>query len=186
MCPRTGEDEPERTFGHVARDVLRRAPCPVVLVPPRCGREAWALRRLLFPHDGTPTTAAAVAPAADLAARAGAELLVLHVATAGAARPCEAGTLVTPRYVDQPQHEWPAWGHEFVERLRGIGRLARGARIRLALAQGEPGPSIVDYATRDECDLIALAWRGGLEPGRARELCRVIRDAGCPAIVFRV
>ena len=50
------------------------------------------------------------------------ELVVLHVATAGTERPTEPGTLVSPRYVDQPQHEWPAWAQEFLDRLRAVGR----------------------------------------------------------------
>jgi nucleotide-binding universal stress UspA family protein len=102
-------DGPLPALGSVIEDVLATAPCPVVLVPSIRGRYPWALRQLVVPLDGTPTSAAAIAPAADLASRAGAEHVVLHVATPSAERPTESGTFVVPRYLDQPQHEWPAW-----------------------------------------------------------------------------
>lgn len=186
MCTHTRLEDMPRTFGTVAEAVLRTAPCPVVLVPPIRGRRPWALRRLLLPHDGTPTSAAAIGPAADLAAQAAAELVVLHVATPGAERPTEAGTLVSPRYVDQPHHEWPAWAREFLDRVHGLRPATNRAKIRLAVVDGEPGAAIVDFARQDASDLIALAWRGSLEPERARTMRRVIRDTVCPVIVFRV
>ena len=121
MCPQIRTDLRWRALGSVAAAVLRTAPCPVVLVPPARGRKRWALHRLLVPHDGTPTSAATIGPAADLALRSAAELVVLHVATPGAETPTEPGTLVSPRYVDQPQHEWPAWAQEFLARLCAVG-----------------------------------------------------------------
>jgi nucleotide-binding universal stress UspA family protein len=179
-------DGPLHAFGGVLGDVLLTAPCPVVLVPSIRGRLPWALRQLVLPHDGTPTSAAAIAPTADLASRAGADLVVLHVATPGAERPAESGTFVTPRYLDQPQHEWPAWSREFLERVRGHGYPANVEKIRLVLAHGEASAAILEFARRNASDLIALAWRGSLEPERAQTIQRVIRDACCPVIVFRV
>ena len=186
MCAPAGPDGPLLAVGSVLGDVLRTALCPVVLVPSSPGRHPWALRQMVLPHDGTPTSAAAIAPAADLASRAGADLVVLHVATPGAERPIELGTFVAPRYLDQPQHEWPAWSREFLERVRGLAYPANTERIRLKLAQGEVSAAILDFARHNVSDLIALAWRGSLEPERARTLKRVIRDASCPVIVFRV
>ena len=186
MCPQTRMDSKPRVFGSVAEAVLRAAPCPVVLVPPTRGHRDWALNQLLLPHDGTPTSAATIGPATQLASMAAAQLVVLHVATAGTERPTEPGTLVSPRYVDQPQHEWPAWAQEFLDRLRAIGRARDGVDISLALAQGEAGSAIVDFARQNAIDLIVLGWRGALEPDRARTMQRVIREAISPVIVFRV
>ena len=112
--------------------------------------------------------------------------MVLHVATACAERPTEPGTLVSPRYVDQPQHEWPAWAEEFLDRLRAVGRATDGVDIRLVLAQGEAGSAIVDFARRNDSDLIVLGWRGLLEHDRARTMQYVIRESICPVIVFRL
>jgi nucleotide-binding universal stress UspA family protein len=184
MCPQIRTDLRWRALGSVAEAVLRAAPCPVVLVPPARGRKRWALHRLLVPHDGTPTSAATIGPATDLASRAAAELVVLHVATAGGETPTEPGTLVSPRYVDQPQHEWPAWSQEFLARLCAVGGARGGTEMRLAVAQGEAGAAIVDFARQS--DLIVLGWRGALEAGRARTMQRVICDTTCPMIVFLV
>jgi nucleotide-binding universal stress UspA family protein len=184
MCPQVRTDLRWRALGSVAAAVLRASPCPVVLVPPARGRQRWALHRLLVPHDGTPTSAATIGPATDLALMASAKLVVLHVATTDAEKPTEPGTLVSPRYVDQVQHEWPAWAQEFLERMCAIGGAKEGTELRLAVAQGEAGPAIADFAR--ESDLIVLGWRGTLEPGRARTMQRVICDAICPMIVLRV
>jgi nucleotide-binding universal stress UspA family protein len=184
MCPQIRTDLRWRALGSVAAAVLRAAPCPVVLVPSARGRKRWELHRLLVPHDGTPTSAATIGPATDLALKAAAELVVLHVATPGAETPTEPGTLVSPRYIDQPQHEWPAWAQEFLARLCAVGGARGETEIRLAVAQGDAGAAIVDFARQS--DLIVLGWRGVLEPDRARTMQRVIRDTTCPVIVFRV
>jgi nucleotide-binding universal stress UspA family protein len=184
MCPQIRTDLRWRALGSVAAAVLRATPCPVVLVPSARGRKRWELHRLLVPHDGTPTSAATIGPATDLALKAAAELVVLHVATPGAETPTEPGTLVSPRYIDQPQHEWPAWAQEFLARLCAVGGARGETEIRLAVAQGDAGAAIVNFARQS--DLIVLGWRGVLEPDRARTMQRVIRDTTCPVIVFRV
>ncbi|HWW46955.1 MAG TPA: universal stress protein [Xanthobacteraceae bacterium] len=184
MCPRVRTDLPTRALGTVAAAVLRTAPCPVVLVPSGRGRKHWGLHRLLVPHDGTPTSAATMGPATDFASMAAAELVVLHVATPGAERAAEPGTLLSPRYVDQPQHEWRTWAQEFVDRLRALGGARDGVKVDLMVAQGDAGSAIVNFARQS--DLIVLGWRGVLEPDRARTLRRVIRDTTSPVIVFRL
>lgn len=186
MCPQIRTDLPLRALGRVAAAVLRTAPCPIVLVPPARGHREWTLGRLLVPHDGTPTSAATMGPATDLASMATADLVVLHVATPDSKQPTEPGTLVSPRYVDQPQHEWPAWAQEFLDRLRAVGGAKDGIGIRLAVAHGEAGSAIVDFARENDSDLIALGWRGVLEPGRAQTMQRIIHDTTCPVIVFRL
>ena len=186
MCAPARTDGPLRAFGSVLGDVLLTAPCPVVLVPSNLSQTPWALRQLVLPHDGTPTSAAAIAPTAELAAQAGAELVVLHVATPSDERPAESGTFVVPRYLDQPQHEWPAWSREFLERVRCLCYPANIEKIRLVLAHGEASAAILEFARNHASDLIALAWRGRLEPERAQTMRRVIHDASCPVIVFRV
>ena len=186
MCGPVQSDDTSLTFGSVLGDVLLTAPCPVVLVPSIRSRNPWALRQLVLPHDGTPTSAAAIAPTADLASRAGADFVVLHVATPNDERPAESGTFVVPRYLDQPQHEWAAWSREFLDRVRSLGYPANIEKIRLVLAHGEAGAAILEFARSNASYLIALAWRGSFEPERAQTIRRVFRDAGCPVIVFRV
>jgi nucleotide-binding universal stress UspA family protein len=157
MCPQIQTDLRSRALGSVAEAVLRTARCPIVLVPWVRGRNDWALRQLLIPHDGTPTSAAAMGPATDLASLAGAELIVLHVATPGAEHPTEPGTLVFPRYIDHAHHEWPAWGREFLDRLRAVGGARDGMKMRLAVAQGDAGDGHREFpgAERPHCSGLA-------------------------------
>ena len=78
MCKHSGAER-GKMLGRTAMKVLHDASCPVVLVPPERGATPWHLQHVMVPHDGTPTTSAALRPAAELAERGRAELLVVHV-----------------------------------------------------------------------------------------------------------
>lgn len=167
-------------------EVLRSAPCPVIIVPASAGRQPWTLRHILAPQDGAPTSASVIAPMADLALRAGADLVLLYVVAPDAERPTEPGTLAAPRYLDHPHHEWPLWMREFLERSRCACHPAQVENIRLQVTRGETSAAILELAKREASDLIVLAWRGSLEPARARTIRRVIDRAHCPVVIFRV
>lgn len=184
LCTHTGMDKPYGALGHVADEVLRTSPVPIVLVQPERGHRPWVVDHILLPHDGTPTTAAGFGLAADLAVRAGAELLILHVAGARERQPEEPGTYTVPRYIDQPQHEWPSWAAEFLE--RAMVAVPAGLELRLQLAAGEPGAEIVRYAREHGTDLIVIAWHGHVAPERAATMKRVIHHAPCPVLVCLV
>jgi nucleotide-binding universal stress UspA family protein len=186
MCPHTGQEEPMGDLGGVARDVLRWSTCPVVLVRPAWNRQQpWGLRHVLVPYDGKPTTAAAFGPALDLAGRADAALVVLHVTVAGTAPPSEPGSITAPLYVDQAHHEWWAWAQEFLQRACCVIPLERMPPLRLALAVGEPGAEIVRSALAHQADLIVLSWHGHLEGEHPCVARAVIREAPCPILMLR-
>jgi len=184
LCTHTRPIPPPRALGHVTRQVLRTAPCPVLLVPPTRRAERWVPRRILLPHDGTPATAAALAPAADLAERAGAELHVVHIAAPTAATRTQPGTLRAPRYLDQPQHEWPAWAREFLERMAALGGRA-ALRLRLSITSGDPGREILRFAREHDADLVVLASSGHWEPARAAAIRAVIEGTERPILIVR-
>jgi nucleotide-binding universal stress UspA family protein len=165
-------------------ELITQSPGPIVLVPPQEGMAEWRLRRILVPHDGTPTTGYAVGPALELAAHADAELIILHVTSPGISHPTEPGSMTTPRYIDQPQHEWPAWTQEFRERLCAM-TAAESVAIRTMLATGGPGREIGRYTAQLGIDLVVLGWRGSLEESRAATMKEVIRDAGTPIMLLR-
>jgi nucleotide-binding universal stress UspA family protein len=174
----------EEPLGSTALAVLESAPCPIVLVRPDRAITPWALHRVLLPHDGTPTTTAAIPPAAKVAAMAGAELEVLHIAAPGSNTPEEQGSLTPPRYVDQPQHEWPAWAGEFLERMGGVCELG-SLKVRMSLGTGAPGEEVLRRAADHASDLIVLAWRGAWEGERAATVKAVLRGAPCPVMIIR-
>jgi nucleotide-binding universal stress UspA family protein len=182
MCKHSGGRR-GKLIGSTAMKVLHDAPCPVVLIPPERGTTPWHLHHILVPHDGTPTTSAALPPAAELAQRARAELLVAHVTDHQAAS-AEPGSLAAPRYVDQPQHEWPAWTSEFIQRLACVCPLGH-LHVRINLSHGDPAAEILRLSERQSTDLIVLAWRGRWEAPHAATMKDILREARCPIMVVR-
>lgn len=178
MCAHAGHPRPGPGLGHVAEAALRDATCPVVIVPPSRGEVPWTLRLLLLPQDGSPEAAAAADPAARLATRAGAALVVVHIVGDG-----ETARLRAPAYVDQDQHEWPAWQAEFLARLRC--RCERDAPMRLVVAVGDPAVEVPRAAREASADLIVVAWAGTFEGARASTLKGVLAGAVCPVMVVR-
>jgi len=185
LCTHTAAARPADVLGRTALAVLRGGVCPVVLVNPELPLSGWTLRRVLLPHEGSPATSDAVRPGAELARLAGAELIVLQVAAPGAALPQERGSLVPPFYLDQPQHEWPAWGAELIQRLGCVCPLS-GITVRLLLGHGNPATEILRVAREQSADLIVLAWKGRWAPERAETIKAVVREAPCPAMVVRI
>jgi nucleotide-binding universal stress UspA family protein len=175
--------EPRNVLGRTATSVLRKASCPLVLVPPDRGSTPWHLHHVLVPHDGTPSTSAALRPAEEIAGHAGAELLVVHVTDLRPA-PAESGSFTSPLYVDQPQHEWPAWSNEFIKRLACICPLGH-LHVRMFLAHGDPAAEINRLAQEQSTDLIVVAWRGVWEAPRAAILKDLLGKARCPIMVVR-
>ena len=110
---------------------------------------------------------------------------MLQVAAGGVRVPEERGSLTTPLYLDQPQHEWPAWSSEFIGRLACVCPLA-GLRARLRLGRGDPAAEILRVAREESADLIVLAWKGDWAPGHAATLKAVVREAPCPTMVVRI
>jgi nucleotide-binding universal stress UspA family protein len=172
----------------VPEQTVQRATSPVLLVRPGAVREPQApcsLRRILLPMDGAPSSAAIIGPALDLARHCEAEVYFLYVATL-AGQSAEPGTLTVPRYLDQPQHEWPNWTNEFLGRFgTALGGSPSPTPARLFLRRGEPSAEILRFAGERECDLIVLGWRGHSDPARARVVRTVLREAGCPVLLLR-
>jgi nucleotide-binding universal stress UspA family protein len=154
----------------------------IVLRPGDCLRD---IRRIMVPVDGTPSIATALGPAGELAHRTGAALDVVMVEDVTAPLPAEHGAMTSPRYVDQPQHEWPAFSAELLERLLGvIARFPPGIPTRLLLGTGEPAAEILRFARELDPDLIALVVRtpGWGEGAVFRD---VVRRAQRPVLVLR-
>jgi nucleotide-binding universal stress UspA family protein len=183
MCADSADDGAAGAIGETALAVLRQASCPVVLLRADSASGAWALRRVLAPHDGSPTVSEGLKPAIHLARAAGAELLVLQVA--GDEPVLEKGSMPPPMYVDQIQHSWPAWSGEFLHRLASICPLA-DLQVRLLVAHGGPADETIRVAREESADLIVLAWRGHWEATQDSMLKILMRDAPCPILVTRV
>jgi nucleotide-binding universal stress UspA family protein len=171
-------------LSQLAERVLLENRSPAIFVRPGLLERPWEIRSVLVPHDGTPTTTAALRPAAELTLRVAGWLTVVHVADAGVPPPDEVGSMAAPRLVDQPQHEWPAWGHEFADRLMAICTIDP-SRLRLTVRNGNAEDAILHSASESAADLLVLAWHGT----SAGEHGRIVRDllpsAPCPVMVIR-
>jgi nucleotide-binding universal stress UspA family protein len=180
--------EPGRSLGRVAEQVIAGATQPILLIRPEATsvtiQPRAALRRLLLPLDGTPTTATLLAPAMLLATRLGAAVDLLYVADAGAPSPGEPGSIGAPQYVDQPQHEWPQWANEVITRMgEACAQFPPDMPVRTFLIQGDAGEAIARFAAEHNSDAVVLARRSRLEPGRAAVLRAVLDQTPCPVLL---
>lgn len=186
MCTHTAVERPHGHLGKVAEAVLCQSDIPVLFVQPERGMQPWELRRILFPHDGAPATTSAIAPTLEFSSRIGAELDILHAVVPEGRRPEEPGSFTMPAYVDQPQHEWPNWAYEYLERIRAMSHVPERIGMHLFLKKEPPGEATVHFAQEHDIDLITLAWHGQLSPHQANTLKYVMRNAPCPVLILRI
>lgn len=157
-------DEPN---GPVWRRVIQASAKPVILVPAAVRGRRPRLRRVLLPLDGTPQAALAVAGSIEQFARAGVDLVALHV--------FDVDTV--PRFWDHLAHGHRAWTQEFLAR-----NCARPG-VRLELRSGAAGDHIPQVALRERADLIALGWSRRLGKGRARTVKQTLVAAAVPVML---
>jgi len=182
--------EQGRSLGRVAEAVIAATLRPILLVRPEAAIPATTpttlLRCMLFPLDGTPTTASGFEPVTHLASKLQASVDVLYVANPLEQRPSESGSVSMPSYVDQPQHEWPEWASEVMERLAACAQCPQDVSVRVYLAYGAIEEEIIRFAVAHHEDVIALVRRSHMEPGRARVLRAVLDRTPCPVLLTGV
>jgi nucleotide-binding universal stress UspA family protein len=185
MSTEAGDNRRRGSLGSITDAVLAACPQRIVLVPPERKLKQWHLKRVLLAHDGTPGADIAIGPAAELAHRAGAEVTAVHIAARNAPRPTQPGSLPAPRYVDQPQHEWPAWANEFLERMLALGQVPSSMQFKLLVSGGQPGSEVAHLARHTATDLVVAAWHDQWEPRREGALKTIIRRSGCPVLLIQ-
>jgi nucleotide-binding universal stress UspA family protein len=170
--------------GELAARTLAEATAGVLVLRP--GAPLRGIRKILVPIDGAPSTAAALAPAGELARCSGAALDVVMIEDADQPLSAEPGAMAPPRYVDQPQHEWPAFSAELVQRLlSAIARWPPAVPTRFLLGTGRPAAEILRFAEELDPDLIALVCHGGENSGCGACFRDVMRGTSRPVLVFR-
>jgi nucleotide-binding universal stress UspA family protein len=174
----------ETSLGPLVAALLDAAPPRLLLMTPDAGRDLWCPRRLLLAHDGSPSADSAILPAAELAQLSSAEVIALHVAAPRAEKPNEPGSLPAPRYIDQPQHEWPSWAGEFASRMLALGGSADAINFKLLVTAGQPGSEIAQFARDNESDLVILPWHGKWQEQRGGAVEAVVRHSACPVLLI--
>ena len=167
-------------LGSVAEKIMRKAACPVLVVPPGAPGDSDALfSRILCPIDGSAASAHALTYALSLAQ--------------------ETDGHVTLLYVVEPVPEAGEFGALDVEEYRRAGeeharQVLRDAvpddvrtwcRLDERVATGKPSERILDAATTERADVIVMGVRGRgaidlLAFGSTTN--EVIRRAGCPVL----
>lgn len=157
----------EQSASAVCWQVISQASKPVVLVPPRVRVARAAIGRVLVPLDGTPESSAAISGTVSQLARAGVDIVVLHVFDAATA----------PRFWDQAAYAPRDWAEEF------LSRHVSAQNARLEIRTGTPGEQVVDVAEAENADLIALGWSQQLDENRARTVRRSVLESAVPVLL---
>jgi len=187
MCTHTKPQHVDEGVGSVTRAAICECSTPVLLIPPDRTYSEWEVKRVMFPHDGTPESAVGIGRAFHAACEIDAEPLVFHVSTRAEYGTAPVpGTFASPKYLDQWQHEMPSWTREFLERLEALAHHPGGVKLRLFTAAGDPGEEILHFAREQRVDVIVLTWHGSWKPERAQIVRKVLAASLCPMLLLRV
>lgn len=177
-----------RHLGRVAEAVIATTTQPILLVRPEASavpmHRTAGLRRLLLPLGGAPVTMAALHPLGELAARLDASVDLLYIVSGDQDRPARIGGIAAPRYVDQPQHEWPHWVSEVIERVH-IADTAWPTTVplRVFVSRGEIGAEISRFAATHEHDAIVMLRREPVDLGQTPLFGAVLDTMPCPVLL---
>ena len=171
-------------LGSVAETVLRRAPCPVLTVPPHAGEDPDPMffRRILCATDFSPASDAAVRYATALAAEADASLLLVHVLSREVGARPHAGL---PRNGRPADFECAARA----QLVRAVPPEAREwCRVRETVSCGKPAPEILRLAAEHEAGVIVMGVHGRnildlMAFGSVTH--QVVTEAACPVLTVR-
>ena len=108
-------------------------------------------KKILVPLENSPTDATVLAHVRALAEHTGAALVLIHVADGWVARNIEQLQL---RESDEIRED-----RAYLERASAALR-TEGFEADAVLAAGDPATEIAEAATRERCDLIAMATHG--------------------------
>jgi nucleotide-binding universal stress UspA family protein len=173
-------------LGSTAESVSRSAPCPV-LVMHSDEREFITdalkvdLKRVLVAYDFSDYAELALRYGLSMAQEHQAELHLLHV--------------LPPRSVNEPEIAWyPVKGesayHTAARRLQRVvpADVHLWCPVTTAVSEGNPYREILNYAEKNEIDLISVGAHGagfGMRALFGSNVDRVLRQAPCPVLVAR-
>lgn len=174
-------------LGSTAESVSRTAPCPVLVM--HSDERDWVsgsdakieLKRVLVAYDFSDHSELALNYALSFAQEYQAELHLLHV--------------LPPFTLDESEISWYPLGREGTYH-KAAHRLQKAVppeahlwcNIKHAVSEGQPYREILNYAERNEIDLICLGAHGagfGMRALFGSNVDRVLRQAPCPVLVTR-
>lgn len=161
----------KRPGGHVAMAVITVLDRPVLVVPPDARLpESGRFERILWPLEGTTESSRAMANTIPMFIVPQLDPLAVHVLVPSA----------PIRFWDQRGHAGESWRAEFRHRW------CPGPAVDLHVRTGEIATEVLDLATREHADLIALTWARDLSPGRAVVVREVMNHASIPVLLLPI
>jgi nucleotide-binding universal stress UspA family protein len=165
-------------MGSIAEEVFRTASCPVLTAGPNTRRapDQGAIRHILYPVEFAPDMSKAATYAVSLAERYSATLTVMNVREDMESRPDAHQQFELPR---------KNWIEQHVARDSGLRN-----RISFELGFGAAAESILDFAVKEDVDLIVMSVRQ-LDPFMAAHLPKsdtahaLVSRAPCPVLTIR-
>lgn len=161
--------------GSVGERVLDNAPCAVAVAPLGLAEQSFELRQIAIGFDGSRESGVALDLATELAAEAGASLLILGAVPLDLGTTGLGGEPLDEVEIRRMRHQLQ----------RAQGRAAGAPAVETRLVRGAPSHAIVESA--EDCDLLVLGSRGHY--GRLRRLflgsvaTQVMRTAPCPTVI---
>ena len=174
-------------LGSTAESVSRSAPCPVLVM--HSDERDWVndpkheikLKRVLVAYDFSDHAELALNYALSFAQSYQAELHLLHV--------------LPPFSLSEPELAWYPPGkegtyHKAARRLQQAvpAEAHLWCQVKHAVSEGQPYREILNYAEKNEIDLICLGAHGagfGMKALFGSNVDRVLRQAPCPVLVTR-
>ncbi len=173
-------------LGSTAETVCRSAPCPVLVMHNDeqefvSDESTVNLARVLVAYDFSDYSELALKYALSIAQEHQAELHLLHVLPA--------------RSVSEPEIAWyPVGGesayHAAARRVQRVvpAEVHLWCDVKTAVSEGHPYREILNYAEKNEIDLISVGAHGagfGMRALFGSNVDRVLRQAPCPVLVAR-
>ncbi len=172
--------------GSTALALMERATIPILVIRSGMKRHpepGWKPARMLVPLDGSPEATSAMDQVFHLARDLHADVDVLHIAVLGKEAPKGQGAYSSPRYLDYPHYDWPAWSDEFIRRCYMPHQ--EEVKLRLFHREGRPASVTLDFAEEEDADLIALSWHGYMQKKLAGTVKGILRRTELPVLLIR-
>ena len=173
-------------LGSTAESVSRNAPCPVLVMHNDeqefvSNELTLNLQRVLVAYDFSDYSELALKYGLSIAQEHQAELHLLHV--------------LPPRSINEPEIAWYPRGdesayHTAARRLQRVvpAEVHLWCDVKTAVSEGHPYREILNYAEKNEIDLISVGAHGagfGMRALFGSNVDRVLRQAPCPVLVAR-
>lgn len=172
-------------MGSVAERVLRRAPCPVLTIPPAApasAAEQPSFQRVLCPVDFSPASEQAIGFALDLARQTGGAVTLLSVVEwLAEEQPVESADFDVTALREQMARKAP-------ERIQALlaGESRTSPEVEVVVTCGRAHREVLRVAAEQQADIIVMGAQGRGGVGLAlfgSTTQQVVRSAVCPVLV---